>query len=85
MTYITIERGGPTFLNTTARALAYCTAMQQRQLRTKWLLCSTIFFAFVSSLKLSRQLLCTMRFVFVSTFNLQRGREFVVGITNLSK
>ena len=42
-------------------------------------------FAFVSSLKLSRQLLCSVRFVFVSTFNLQRGRAFVVGITNLSK
>ena len=38
-------------------------------------------FAFVSSLKL----LCSVRFVFVSTFNLQRGRAFVVGITNLSK
>jgi len=28
----------------TARALAYGTAVQQRQLRAKWLLCSTIFF-----------------------------------------
>jgi hypothetical protein len=36
-------------------------------------------------LKLSRRLLCSVRFVFVSTFNLQRGRAFVVGITNLSK
>jgi len=36
----------------------------------KWLLCSTRFCAFVSSLKLSRRLLCTARFVFVSTFNL---------------
>ena len=42
--------------------------MQQRQLRAKWLLCSTRFFAFVSSLKLSRRLLCGVRFVFVSTF-----------------
>ena len=39
----------------------------------------------MSSLKLSRRLLCSVRFVFVSTFNLQRGRAFVVGITNLSK
>jgi len=37
----------------------------------------------VSSLKLSR--LCSVRFVFVSTFNLQLGRAFVVGITNFSK
>jgi hypothetical protein len=29
--------------------------------------------------------LCSVRFVFVSTFNLQRGRAFVVGITNMSK
>ena len=35
------------------------------------------FFVFVSSLKLSRRLLCSVRFVFFSTF--------VVGITNLSK
>jgi len=34
-------------------------------------------FSFVSSLKLSRRLLCSVRFVFVSTFNLQRGRAFV--------
>jgi hypothetical protein len=32
MIYITFERGDPTFLNTTARALAYRTAVQQRQL-----------------------------------------------------
>jgi len=44
--------------------------VQQRQLRAKWLLCSTRFFAFVSSLKLSRRLLCSVCFVFVSTFNL---------------
>jgi hypothetical protein len=42
--YITFERGGPKFLSTTARALVYRTAVQQRQLRAKWLLCSTIFF-----------------------------------------
>ena len=42
--------------------------MQQRQLRAIWLLCSTRFFGFVSSLKLSRRLLCSVRFVFVSTF-----------------
>ena len=45
MIYITFERGGPKFSNTTARALAYRTAVQQRQLRAKWLLCSTRFFA----------------------------------------
>ena len=85
MIYITFERGGPKFSNTTARALAWRTAVQQRQLRSKWLLCSTNFFAFVSSLKLSRRLLYSVRFVFVSTFNLQQGRAFVTGITNLSK
>ena len=86
MIYITFERGGPKCSNTTARALAWRTAVQQRQLRAKWLICSTrFFFAFVSSLKLSRRLLCSVRFVFVSTFNLQRGRAFVVGITSLSK
>jgi hypothetical protein len=41
MIYITFERGGPKFSNTTARALAYRTAVQQRQLRAKWLLCGT--------------------------------------------
>jgi len=41
MIYITFERGGPKFSNTTARALAYRTAVQQRQLRAKWLLWST--------------------------------------------
>jgi len=85
MIYITFERGGPKFSNTTARVLAYRTAVQQRQLRAEWLLYSIRFFAFVSSLKLSRRLLCSVRFVFVSTFSLQRGRAFVVGITNLSK
>jgi len=49
MIYILFERGGPTFLNVTARALAYRTAMQQRQLRAKWLLCSTRFFFFLRS------------------------------------
>ena len=44
MIYITFERGDPKFLNTTARALAQTTAVQQRQLRKKWLLCSTRFF-----------------------------------------
>jgi hypothetical protein len=60
--------------------------MQQRQLRSKRLLCNKrFFFAFVSLLKLSRRLLCSVRFIFVSTFNLQRGRAFFVGITSLSK
>jgi len=40
MIYITFERGGPKFSNTTARAFAYRTAVQQHQLRAKWLLCS---------------------------------------------
>jgi len=85
MSYITFERGDPTFSNSIPRVLVYCTAVQQRPLREKWLLCSTKFFAFMSSLKLCRRLLCSVRFVFFSTFNLQRGRAFVVGITNLSK
>ena len=50
--------------------------MQQRQLRAKWLLRSPRFFAFVSSFKLSGQLPWSVRFVFVSTFSLQRGRAF---------
>ena len=50
-------------------------AVQQRQFRAKWLLCSTRFFAFVSSLKLSRRLLYSVRFVFVSTFNLQTRKS----------
>jgi hypothetical protein len=29
--------------------------------------------------------MCRLRFVFVSTFNLQRGTAFVVGITTLRK
>ena len=36
--YVIFERGGPKFSNITARALAYCTAVLQRQLRAKWLL-----------------------------------------------
>jgi len=30
-------------------------------------------------------MLCSVRFVFVSTFNLQRGRAFVFGVINLNK
>jgi len=52
MIYITFQRGGPKFSNT---------AVQQRQLRAKWLLCSTRYFAFVSLLKLSRRLLCSVQ------------------------
>ena len=44
MIYITFERGGPNFSFFIARALTYRTAVQQCQLRTKWLLCSTRFF-----------------------------------------
>ena len=42
---ITLKRGGLKFENHcySARALAYGTAVQQRQLRTKYLLCSTRF------------------------------------------
>ena len=43
MIYIQFERGDPKVPNTTARVLAYYTVVQQRQLRAKWLLCSTIF------------------------------------------
>jgi len=71
--YITFERWGPKFSNSTARALAYCTAVQQSQLRAKWLLCSTRFFAFVSSLELSRrQPIC-------SNWWFQRLMLFLVG------
>jgi len=47
MIYITLERGGPKFSNTTTRALAWRTAVQQRQLRAKWLLCSTTNFCLI--------------------------------------
>jgi len=43
MIYITFERRVPIFLDNNARSLAYCTAVQQRHLRTKWLQCSTRF------------------------------------------
>jgi len=84
MSYITFERK-VMFSNNVARTLVYHSAVQQRQLNAKWLLRNTRIFALVISLKMSRRLLCSVRFVFVSTVNLQRGREFVVGITNLSK
>jgi len=42
--YVTFEGGEPMFSNIIARELAYCTPVQQHQLRTKWLLCSTRFF-----------------------------------------
>jgi len=84
MSYIKFERGD----RNTARVLDHSPSAQP---------CSSVIweqngyyaakdvFAFVSSLKLSRRLLCSVHFVFVSTANLQRGRAFVVGITNLSK
>ena len=50
MSYITFERGGPKFSNITARALAYRTTVQQRQLRSKWLLSSTRFCLYTDSL-----------------------------------
>jgi hypothetical protein len=53
MTYTIFEKEDPKFSNTTASAFAYLTAVQRRQLEAKWLLCSTRFCAFVSSLKLS--------------------------------
>jgi len=43
------------------------------------------FFAFMSSLNLSWRLLYSIYFIFVSTFSLQRGIAFVIGITHLSK
>jgi hypothetical protein len=48
MTYIIFERGGPKFSNTTARAQS--TALQQRQLRSKWLVGSTSFCLYTDSL-----------------------------------
>jgi hypothetical protein len=53
---ITFERGGPKFSYTTARALAYCTVVQQRQLRAKWLVCSTRFFCVCEFIKTESQL-----------------------------
>ena len=43
MIYVTCEKGSPKFSNIIARALAYHTAVQQCQLRAKWLLWSTRF------------------------------------------
>ena len=83
MIYIPFERGGHKFSNTTARALASRRAAAS--VENKMATMQHNIFAFVSSLKLSRRLLYSVRFVFVSTFNLRRGRAFVVGITNLSK
>jgi hypothetical protein len=83
--YITFERGGSKVSNITAIALALCTAVRQRQLRAKWIQCIIKFFALVNSLILSRRLRRSVRFVFISTLNLQRGRAFVVGIANFSK
>jgi hypothetical protein len=37
MIYITFERGGPKFSNNTTIALTWRTAVQQYQLRAKWL------------------------------------------------
>jgi len=83
MIYIMFEREVPRFLTTPPE----CSPSAQ--------MCSSISweqngyyaaqFSFVILLKLSRRLLFSVRFVFVSTFNLQRGRAFVVGINNLSK
>ena len=50
MIYITFERGGPKVSNTTARPLAHRTAVQQHQLRSKWLLGSTSFCLYADSL-----------------------------------
>ena len=55
--YIAFERKDPNFQNIIPRALAWRTILQQRQLRTKWFLCNTRSFAFVSSLKMNQRLL----------------------------
>jgi hypothetical protein len=44
-----------------------------------------IFFAFVSSVKVSLQLRCSVHFVVSLTSHLQRGRAFVVGINNAGR
>jgi hypothetical protein len=59
--------------------------VKQRQLWTKWLLCSTKLFAFMSSLKPSWRLRCSVLFIVVSTMNLQRGRALVFEVINLNK
>jgi len=51
MIYITFEGEGPKVSNTTARALAYRTAVQQRRLRAKWLLCNTRLFCVLEFIK----------------------------------
>jgi len=85
MIYITFERGGLNFqippLERSPSAQP-CSSVSWEQ---NGYYAAQDYFAFVSSLRLSRRLLCSVRFVFVSTFSLQRGRAFVVGITNLSK
>jgi len=65
MICIAFEREDRTFLNTTARALVYngaATSVEGKMATTQQKI-----FAFVSSLKLSRRLLYSVRFVFVST------------------
>ena len=44
MIYTTLEREGPIVKHITDRVLVYRTAVQQRQLRSKWLLWNTRFF-----------------------------------------
>jgi len=57
------------FSHTSTRAIVLRTVMQHRQLRAKWLLCSTRFFAFVNSLK--PQSATAVQRAFLLRFNIQ--------------
>jgi len=70
MIYITFERGSPKFSNTTARALTLRTAVQQRQLRAKWLLGRKIFFFCVRVLIKTESATADQR-AFLLRFNIQ--------------
>ena len=82
MTHITYERGSPNFQipplerSPSAQPCNYVRREQNGYYAAE-------DYCALSSLKLSRRLMCNVRFV--STFNLQRGRAFVVGITNFEQ
>ena len=69
MIYITFERGGPKFSNTTLERSPSAQPCSSVSWEQNGYSAAQDFFALVSTLKLSRRLLCSVRFVFVSTFS----------------
>ena len=83
MIYITFERGDPKVSNTTARRLGkHNTAAS---VESKMATMQHKIFCVREFIKTESATAVQRAFIFVSTFNLQRGRAFVVGITNLNK